>query len=246
MNPHRRHGVTSSGRRQQAQAGAQAQAGTEKREADRNGGPTSSDGELVSTGCDAIGVVRVSHDVDHEEAHLVAAAVDGDESAFRHLVDRHYDACLRYATRMLGNRPDAEDVVQETFVRVYRSLGKYRENGRFRGWLFRILVNRCRSAASARSRRRRLARRSVDLADTSVSAQAGPLLPVSTSAVESALRALPAAQREAFLLKCVEEWTYDEMAELTGANVSALKMRVSRARDTLRARLGGEATDEQD
>lgn len=199
----------------------------------------------TSIGCDAIADPRVERVVDHEEAQLVGAAVDGDESAFRALVDRHYDACLRYATRMLGSRPDAEDAVQETFVRVYRSLGSYRENGRFRGWLFRILVNRCRSAANARSRRRALSQRSAHLADAGARVEPAPRLPVSMDAVESALGALPDAQREAFLLKCVEEWTYDEMAEATGANVSALKMRVSRARDALRERLGGEADGEQ-
>jgi RNA polymerase sigma-70 factor (ECF subfamily) len=62
--------------------------------------------------------------------------------------------------------------------------------------------------------------------------------------VERALHELPATQREAFLLKCVEEWTYEEMAELTGANVSALKMRVSRARDALRTMLSEEAADD--
>jgi RNA polymerase sigma-70 factor (ECF subfamily) len=182
--------------------------------------------------------------VDHEEGQLVAAAADGDEAAFRQLVNRNYDACLRYATRMLGNRPDAEDAVQETFVRVYRSLGSYRENGRFRGWLFRILINRCRTVANARSRRRRLVQRSTGMANGDAVTRARPLLPVSMEAVERALHELPATQREAFLLKCVEEWTYEEMAELTGANVSALKMRVSRARDALRTMLSEEAADD--
>jgi RNA polymerase sigma-70 factor, ECF subfamily len=183
-------------------------------------------------------------DVDYDEAALVASAADGNAAAFRELVDRHYDACLRYATRMLGSRADAEDAVQETFVRAYRSLDTYTESGRFRGWLFRILVNRCRTLARSRAKWRWIGLRSETM-DGAARVVQPPQLHTLRTVVQRALLKLPDAQREAFLLKCVEEWTYEEMAELTGANVSALKMRVSRARDALRAELREETADER-
>src|SRR5262245_16921738 len=87
------------------------------------------------------------------DAELVARTVAGERSAFDGLVDRHFTDCLRYATHMLRTPEDAEDAVQETFVRAYRGLPGYDERQTFRSWLFRILVNRCRTAAVQRGRR---------------------------------------------------------------------------------------------
>lgn len=172
-----------------------------------------------------------------EDGRLARRAGAGDREAFRLLVDRHYDACLRFAALRLQDHHEAEDVVQETFVRAYRSLGAYEERGKFKSWLFQILVNRCRS------RGRRLGRRP-SMTDLEAAAEdvrgrvrdaSGPTL--WRFELERALGELPDALREAFLLRFVEEWSYAEMAELTGAGVSALKMRVSRARGLLRERL---------
>ena len=173
-----------------------------------------------------------------DEGTLTRAAADGDQQAFRALVDRHYDPALRYAVRMLGDRADAEDAVQETFVRVYRSLPRYRDEGRFRAWLFRILVNRCRTEAEGRKRRREVLLPAQELSDRSLGAsQPVEGAPFRLAAIQEALETLPAVLREAFLLKYVEELTYDEMVELTDASVSALKMRVARAREQLRTHL---------
>ena len=89
------------------------------------------------------------------DADLVRRARDGDPAAFEALVDRHYPDCLRYAFRMLGDRADAEEAVQDAFVRAHRSLGRYHERDQFRAWLLRILSNRCRSRAAALRRRLR-------------------------------------------------------------------------------------------
>ena len=175
--------------------------------------------------------------MDADEGTLTRAAAGGDQAAFRTLVDRHYDPALRYAMRMLGRRADAEDAVQEAFVRVYRSLHRYRHEGQFRAWLFRILVNRCRTAAAGRRRRESILVPSESRSDRSTGRAPEEGEPFRLAAVERALATLPTALREAFLLKHVEELTYEEMVEVTGASVSALKMRVSRARESLRAQL---------
>lgn len=169
-----------------------------------------------------------------DDAALVRRAVAGEAAAFRDLVDRHYDACLRYATHMLRDSGDAEDAVQETFVRAYRRLGAYREEGRFRSWLFRILVNRCKTSAKRNGRHDRLF---VDRDVLEIEAPISRSEPVDSSLLRDAHRALaqlPPPQREAFLLKVVEEWTYEEIAAMTSTGISALKMRVARARDALR------------
>ena len=173
---------------------------------------------------------------------LVQRVLDGDAAAFTALADRHASACLRFAMRMLGSRDDAEDVTQETFLRAYRALASYDGNRTFRTWLFAILVNRCRSALKTRTRREQWV-----IADEGA-VERTPTLAHDRSTelrleLQRAMASLPAEQREAFLLKYVEQLEYTEMSEITGANVSALKMRVQRACMRLRQELheyGGE------
>lgn len=169
------------------------------------------------------------------DATLVRRVRDGDTEAFRLLVDRHHDDALRYATHLLGDPADAEDAVQETFVRAYRYLGRYREQDRFRGWLWRILINRCRTLASERARRPQ-----PQELDT-LAQQPDPASPdtdldrrLLRAELASALRTLPTEQREAVLLHFADGLSYPQMAAATGAGVSALKMRVHRACERLR------------
>jgi RNA polymerase sigma-70 factor (ECF subfamily) len=170
-----------------------------------------------------------------ERSLLVGAAQRGDVRAFAELVDAYYARCLRFAMHMLANRGDAEEAVQDTFVRVYRALPNYEEREAFEPWLFRILANRCRSAG-ARERRRaefvefgEVPERASDRRhDESIAWR---------EEIVRALASLPPEQREAFLMRHVEDLSYDDMATATGAGISALKMRVKRACDALRLRL---------
>ncbi len=173
------------------------------------------------------------------DAALVQRVLEGDVESFAVLVDRHHERCLRIALRLLGNTEDAEETLQDAFVRAYRALGRYEEREQFGPWLTRILVNRCRTAIT---RRVRHGKTFVDdeLAIAAAATRDRADGAMWRAEVERALAALPAEQREAFVLKHVEELEYDEMAEITGAGVSALKMRVKRARERLRALLGGD------
>jgi RNA polymerase sigma-70 factor (ECF subfamily) len=166
---------------------------------------------------------------------LIRAAQQGDVRAFATLVDLYYARCLRFALHMLSNQSDAEEAVQDTFVRVYRALPTYVEQESFEPWLFRILANRCRSAGAREKRRAEFVeygevpeRASDRRHDESIAWR---------EEIGRALAALPAEQREAFLMRHVEDLTYDDMAVATGAGISALKMRVKRACDALRLRL---------
>ena len=170
------------------------------------------------------------------DAMLVRRVLDGDTAAFTTLVDRHAAACTRFATRMLGNREDAEDATQETFLRAYRSLARYEERQAFRTWLFQILINRCRTAGVRRQRRHRMFLVDDDaiaVASVRPAAEGSDL----RAELQRVIDALDPDQREAFLLKHVEQLSYDEMAAATGVGVSALKMRVKPACDVLRPRL---------
>lgn len=162
----------------------------------------------------------------------------GSAGAYAIIVDRYHDRYARYAVRLVGNREDAEEALQDAFVRAYRALGRYEERERFGGWLLRIVVNECRTVAA---RRRRHDQRHPDC-DTATWAaaerDAADEHPSEAAAereeLARALARLPVDQREALLLKYVEELSYDEIAAVTGAGVSALKMRVKRACARLR------------
>jgi len=158
--------------------------------------------------------------------------------AYRAIVDKYYARSLRYAVRMLGNREDAEEVVQDTFVRAFRGLNRYDPRGRFEAWLFRILINRCRTKASRELRRRRTILPAEELSPAAAP-QTDPGDPLLRRDIRRALLVLKPEYREAFLLKHVEELSYAEMEMVTGDRTPALKMRVKRARDQLQNHLAG-------
>src|SRR5256885_3159568 len=176
------------------------------------------------------------HSVGTSDAGLVRRVQAGDTGAYADLVARYRDRLGRYALHMLGNREDAEEVLQDAFVRAYRSLARCDDPERFGAWLYGILVNRCRTAGARATRR---ARRFVhDPAALETAPLAGPDRRAESGGTgRMAPARLPSGSREAVLLKHVEELEDQDMARLTGASVSALKMRVKRAREQLQAML---------
>lgn len=172
---------------------------------------------------------------------IVRQVLEGDTEAYGILVGRYRDRYARFAVRMLSNREDAEEALQDAFVRAYRSLAQCADPDRFDSWFFRILVNRCRTKGTRRARyeatfvsNELLLERAAD-PSANGSSNGGP----SDEAIAAALAQLDPGSREAFLLKYVEELSYDELAALTGDGVSALKMRVKRACDRLRLLMEG-------
>ena len=171
-------------------------------------------------------------------AALVADAGAGDPHAFRRLVDAYHGRALRFARNMGLAAEDAEEAVQDAFVRVWNALPRFRPGAPFEPWLFRILANRCRSALVRRKWWRRAAVADAEEVLAQLPARWGTEGDDALyAAVRRALDALPADQREAFLLRHVEGMEYAEMMTVTGAGLSALKMRVKRASDALRAHL---------
>lgn len=172
------------------------------------------------------------------DSTLVERARGGDRAAQNALVERYYNDCWRYAFRLLGDRADAEDAVQETFMRAIAALPRYADQARFRGWLFTILVNQCRNLAVSRARR---ALRFTPLTtDTDAQTPDESGQPADDhDSFTRALSVLEPLQREAILLRFGEELGYAEMARLTGASESALKMRVKRGVERMRALMNG-------
>lgn len=173
-----------------------------------------------------------------DDAAVVRRVLAGDADAYAAIVERYYDRYARFAVHMVGNREDAEEALQDAFLRAYRALARYEEREKFGGWLLRIVVNECRTVAARRRRQERLF---PDVGDAAwLGVAGGPAADRDTdraalrAELDRALAQLPAEQREALLLKYAEELSYDEIAAVTGAGTSALKMRVKRACARLR------------
>jgi RNA polymerase sigma-70 factor (ECF subfamily) len=170
------------------------------------------------------------------DAELVGQALRGSDRAFGELVRRYQDLLYRHAERMTGRVDDAEDVVQSAFIKAHRNLRKCRDPERVGAWLFRIGANACKD--HVKSRRSTVQVENVPgLVATDGDPEREADLGRVRDEIEMALQSLPVEQREAFLMKHVEGWSYVEMSETLDVSVPALKMRVHRAREELQVLL---------
>ena len=167
---------------------------------------------------------------------VVQRVLDGDIELFRLLVERYREQFGKYAVALVGDPDAAADAMQEAFIRAYRSLESCRDPDRFGAWFHRILTNQCHDA-----RPKRPNPGSIDQLDPPGRDHADREVEQHElgRAIGAALDRLTAEQKEAFVMKHVDGRSYEEMAELTGVGIDALKMRVHRARDSLREMLGG-------
>jgi RNA polymerase sigma-70 factor (ECF subfamily) len=174
-----------------------------------------------------------------DDAEVVRAVLDGREDQYAVLVRRYQDVLFRYAERMTGRADEAEDIVQMTFVRGYRRLASCRDPERVGGWLFRIAANLCKDQLKSRRRRERPLEEVRELETKTRGEHDAAVQAEIRDRVGRALDGLPVDQREAFVLKHVEGWSYQEMSQLLEVSVPALKMRVHRAREGLQRLLDG-------
>jgi RNA polymerase sigma-70 factor (ECF subfamily) len=167
---------------------------------------------------------------------LVARVLSGDCEAYSELVLRHQEGLFRYACG-LGIAPDpALDLVQESFLRAYDRLASLADPDRFEVWLFRILRNGVFDFMKG-IRSRSVGLEHVVLPDPGPAPDTAVMNSELRVGLAACLGRLSPELKEAFLLKHLEELSYGEMSEVTGASVSALKMRVLRAREALREAL---------
>ncbi len=178
-----------------------------------------------------------------EAAAVLARARQGDDDAFRALVERHSRSVFRLAYRMTGNEHDAEDVVQESFLRAYRQLGRFEARADFGTWLYRITANCAVDMMRARqSRRDQSHAEPLESAEqVTVSADAGPERLAASAEIErqvgAAMAALSPLERAAFTLRHYEGRSIDEIGRTLGLGTSAAKHSVFRAVRKLRSAL---------
>ena len=174
--------------------------------------------------------------VDQLEAdqEIISRVLAGSRDDFSVLIQRYSDPLYRHALGMTGSPDVAEDILQMSFIKAYQHLAEVR--GRFDAWVFRIVANGCKDWLK-NIRRTHL---SYD-EDDQPTGYANPEEELDRSELredlDGALQSLPPSLREAFIMKHVEGRSYEEMADLLGTTVGALKMRVHRAREALQALL---------
>lgn len=170
-----------------------------------------------------------------DDAQLVVRSLKQDHEAFGQLIDRHATAIVNLAYRMVGNRAEAEDLAQETFLSAFKALSTFRADSKFSTWLYRIASNKCKDWL--RVKRPGQAQHDVDVEevlDVHLAEERTPEHLLSQQQVaqelEQAIQRLPPLYREAFILKHVEGLSYEEMQEILGVNSDTLKMRVYKGR----------------
>jgi RNA polymerase sigma-70 factor (ECF subfamily) len=173
----------------------------------------------------------------HDERRIIERVLAGDTRAFAMLVDAHRDRAMVLALRMMRNREDAEEALQDAFVRAFRSLGSFEGKSKFSTWLYRIVFNVCSSAG------RRRAIPMVPFDETLPGdLPAGADRPdVACEGAEferivaEAIDALPVVYGAIFTLYAINEMSYEEIAEVADLPINTVKTRLFRARAMLRA-----------
>jgi RNA polymerase sigma-70 factor, ECF subfamily len=183
------------------------------------------------------------------ERSLLRRLRDRDERAFRELLELHRDRVFNITFRMLGDRAEAEDVAQEVFISVFKTIDQFREESKFSTWLYRVAVNHCKNRIKYLARRHTRDREELD--ETSHQAN-GAVTGVPVRAAQPD-RALEGAQMERLLqeaignldddhrivvvLRDIEDLSIEEICDITGLPDGTVKSRLHRARLVLRKKL---------
>jgi RNA polymerase sigma-70 factor, ECF subfamily len=174
------------------------------------------------------------------DARLVARIRAGDDDAFETLVGQYQAPLFRYLRGFVGDAEHARDLVQETFLRAYKSLGSLEDPSLLRSWLYRIAHNQACSAL----RRRRLISWLPLLPAHRDDRPAPDRSAIEAARVEEALRRIPRDQRAPLLLHLVAGFSYAEIAGLLSVTEGTVRMRISRGRAAFRAAYGAGEDDD--
>jgi RNA polymerase sigma-70 factor (ECF subfamily) len=181
-------------------------------------------------------VVRVTVSDREDDREAILACQRGDRAAFDRLVERHQREIYRLCFRYVNNHEDANDLAQDSFVKAYKAIGRFRGDSAFSTWLYRIAVNTCLNFRSAR----RIAQE--ELSET----LADPGAPVvqtmqereQSEQVREAVARLPEKQRATLILKVYHDLTHEEVAGILGSSVGTVKANLFHAVGNLRKMLG--------
>jgi RNA polymerase sigma-70 factor (ECF subfamily) len=181
------------------------------------------------------------------ERSLLRRLRDRDERAFRELIQSHRDRVYNITFRMLGNREEAEDVAQEVFITVFKTIETFREEAKFSTWLYRVTVNHCKNRIKYLARRHDRDKEEIDDQATGTNGAIGAPVPSAPDRalegaqleklLQEAIAKLEVDQRIVVVLRDIEDLSIEEICEITGMPDGTVKSRLHRARLVLRKRL---------
>lgn len=173
------------------------------------------------------------------EERLIERASSGDGAAFSELMSMHERRMYAVALRMCSNREDAQDCLQDAMLRIFRSIGSFKGQSSFSTWVYRITMNTCLD--ELRRRKSRGAASLDSLLDSGWSPSDGENMPEKHAVVseqrrviDRAIAELPEDMRSAVVMRDVQGFSYDEIAEVLDTNIGTIKSRISRGREKLR------------
>jgi RNA polymerase sigma-70 factor (ECF subfamily) len=175
-----------------------------------------------------------------DDRALVDTCLAGRREAFDELVVRHRRAVYRLCYRFVGNHEDATDLAQETFLRAYRALRTFKGESAFGTWLHRIAVNLSLNAVASHARRAETNEERAAPVATDPNAMSRLLSGERAGQVRAAIARLPAKQRATLVLRVYQELPHQEIAELLGSSVGAVKANFFHALANLKRLLGGD------
>lgn len=180
------------------------------------------------------------------DEELIARFQNGQEAAFNLLVGRYKDQLINFVYRYLGDYDEADDVVQETFVRLFRHKSSYKPVAKFSTWLYTIASNLAKTQLRRRKRwatfslsKRRAEQDDADreIPDATYAADAGADSALKQEIIQKALDSISPKYREVVILSDIQELAYEEICKVTGLNIGTVKSRLNRARAKLRGLL---------
>lgn len=176
------------------------------------------------------------------EKELIAAAKVGDERQFELLIEQCKTRAYNIALRYLHNEEDAMDALQESFIKIYRHLGSFKEGSKFDTWVYRIVVNTCNdmlrknNAAMTESmiRSDEEDEYTLELPDPEPGPQEALLRKEQAAQILEALAQLKPDQKEVIVLRDIQGFSYEEISEMLDCSMGTIKSRINRARNRLR------------
>ncbi|WP_321575647.1 RNA polymerase sigma factor SigW [Paenibacillus guangzhouensis] len=180
------------------------------------------------------------------ETRLALLARKGDQRAFAEIVELYKDKIFHLAYRMLNNRHEAEDVVQDTFLRVYKNLDRYDENQKFSTWIYRIGTNLCIDRLRKRKPTYSLDAEMNDqegvdgysiLPSDDRTPESELLLSETQQLIRQAIESLPAKYKTVMVLRYLQDLSLQEISDVLDMPVTTIKTRVHRGREYLRKKL---------
>ena len=187
-----------------------------------------------------------------EDTVLIRAVQAGDKAAFDELVVKHKDRLFNLVYWFLGDYQDANDCAQETFIKVFKSINKFRFESAFSTWLYRIAINTCKNRIKSSAYRWK--KKTVPLETSNGSKNGNPFSEIVNGSptpvmalekkekmmrIQKAINSLPEEQNQVVVLRDIQGLSYQDISDITGLNLGTVKSRLARGRLELKNQLKG-------